>query len=927
MTFKKFSQLLITPFVGCAFFPTTSVAALTTWDFDVETTHGWTAVQGEAFLAGNGVTAAQLSGEGGREGEPNWRGGVNGGASRNSHDGAHSTMIFRSPVLNFGAASATGSVLEIDWFGGEGKGGNVTLDPTSPADIVAGQTSGFEDGVKGMGLLNLTTGNYDAYSYKAANGGGIEVQAFSLAQLEGAGVSLTDDYQLDFFESDDGGWGWTRLEAVRIDEAAVTGVAPPRDPNIVVSNGTFLSSAIQGSQAGTLGMISGTAGDSYTYSLVAGEGSTDNAKFQIDGGELQIGPYDFSTTANNTRFSVRVRATGTPSGEQIEKAVLVTALAEPPPPQPGETVVWDFDVDVSHGWSAVQGEAFLAGNGVTAAQLSGEGGREGEPNWRGGANLGASRNSHDGAHSTMIFRSPVLNFANASATGSVLEIDWFGGEGKGGNVNLDPTSPADIVAGQTSGLEDGVKGMGLLNLTTGNYDAYSYKGANGGGIEVQAFTLAQLEGAGVSLTDDYQLDFFENDDGGWGWTRLEAVRIDGSAITGVAPPRDPNIVVSNGTFLSSAIQGSQVGTLGMISGTAGDSYTYTLVAGEGSTDNAKFQIDGGELQIGPYDFSTTVNNTRFSVRVRATGTPSGEQIEKAVLVTALAVSPPLPPGETVVWNFDADNEHGWTTVSGQAFLAGNGVTAGQANGEGGRLGEPGWRGGVNEGGTRNSHDGAHTNFIYRSPVINFGSASATGNVLEIDWFGGEGRGGNVTMDPTSPADIIGKTTGGNEDGVKGLGLLNLTTGNYDAFSYKDGNGGGTQTKTFTLDQLTEAGVSLTDSYQLDFFENDDGGWGWTRMEEVRIDPLAIGENSSSTFVITDIDYSPSDQQVTLTWNSRVGQIYAVTYSEDMIDWPGDLDDSIDADAGDQTTRTYNLRDAGFNGRVFFRVERQSRRAN
>ena len=99
------------------------------------------------------------------------------------------------------------------------------------------------------------------------------------------------------------------------------------------------------------------------------------------------------------------------------------------------------------------------------------------------------------------------------------------------------------------------------------------------------------------------------------------------------------------------------------------------------------------------------------------------------------------------------------------------------------------------------------------------------------------------------------------------------------------------------------------------------------MEEVRIDPLAIGENSSSTFVITDIDYSPSDQQVTLTWNSRVGQIYAVTYSEDMIDWPGDLDDSIDADAGDQTTRTYNLRDAGFNGRVFFRVERQSRRAN
>ena len=137
----------------------------------------------------------------------------------------------------------------------------------------------------------------------------------------------------------------------------------------------------------------------------------------------------------------------------------------------------------------------------------------------------------------MIFRSPVINFANASATGSVLEIDWFGGEGKGGNVTLDPTSPADIAAGQTSGAEDGVKGMGLLNLTTGNYDAVTYKGGNGGGTEIQTFTLAELEGSGVSLTDDYQLDFFENDDGGWGWTRLEGVRIDEAAVaTGVPEP-------------------------------------------------------------------------------------------------------------------------------------------------------------------------------------------------------------------------------------------------------------------------------------------------------------------------------------------------------------------------------------------------------
>ena len=225
---------LVASIAGMVFATTSANAALTTWDF-VSSSDGWTSVQGEAFLADNGVTAGQLNGEGGRDGDVGWRGGVNTGATRNSHDGAHSTLIFRSPNINFANASATGTVLEINWFGGAGKqdGANPAadpssiLDPTNPGDIIAGQTSGLEDGMKGMALLNLSTGNYDAYSYKQGNGGGTEVVAFTLAQLQGAGVSMTDDYALDFFENDDGGWGWTRLEAVSVDEAAITGVPEP----------------------------------------------------------------------------------------------------------------------------------------------------------------------------------------------------------------------------------------------------------------------------------------------------------------------------------------------------------------------------------------------------------------------------------------------------------------------------------------------------------------------------------------------------------------------------------------------------------------------------------------------------------------------------------------------------------------------------
>ena len=141
------------------------------------------------------------------------------------------------------------------------------------------------------------------------------------------------------------------------------------------------------------------------------------------------------------------------------------------------------------------------------------------------------------------------------------------------------------------------------------------------------------------------------------------------------------------------------------------------------------------------------------------------------------------------------------------------------------------------------------NFLYRSPTINFGSVDPTDTVLEMDWFGGQGN-QSANPDPANPAAIIGGNS--TDTGSKGLALLNLTTGNYDAVYYDSQNGGPTESINLTLANLTTDGVSTTDDYQLDFFETDDGGWGWTRLSEVRLDANAIGpqavpEPSSSMF--------------------------------------------------------------------------------
>lgn len=651
------------------------------------------------------------------------------------------------------------------------------------------------------------------------------------------------------------------------------------------------------------------------------------------------------------------------------------------------SVIWDFSPGNEHGWTTVNGVSWLDANGVTAGQANGGG----VADYFGGVNnTGNTRYAHDGAHTNFIFRSPVINFGGVDAAGPVLEMDWFGGQGNQSGID-DPIDPGEVTgAGITTAL--GQKGLALLNLATGSYDAVYYDSQNGGGLESLSLTQADLVGDGVNLTDNYQLDFFDTDDGSWGWTRLEEVRVDEAALidaptynvswdfndglggdrtwkvenglagfaadgvhaaveggsfaedsphpvfifrspivrlddsdpdqevikvnfiggqgnqSGAPEPADPNAVVSyNG---GNSDSNGQKG-LAFLNLTTGQ-YDHVIYDSEDAGDNPEsIELTLAELVAAGVDAGTDYRLDFFDYDDGFSGWTRLESVN----LNGMVIPDPPPPSETdTIWNFSPGNEHGWTTINGVSWLDPNGVEAGQADGVGGN----------DTGNTRRAHDGAHTNFIYRSPILNFGRVDDTGSVIEFDFEGGGGNQDNAP-NPLTPEQVITSGTGiTSAVGQKGLGFLNLSTGNYDAVYYDSGNGGGIETIALTKADLTAAGVSLDDDYQLDFFENDDGSWGWTRLNEVRLDSVALGEGGAQSFAITNIDYSPGDQRLTLTWNSREGQTYAVRYSEDMIDWSSDLDDAVDADAGDQTTRIFDLSAAEFTElkRVFFRVERQ-----
>ena len=73
-------------------------------------------------------------------------------------------------------------------------------------------------------------------------------------------------------------------------------------------------------------------------------------------------------------------------------------------------------------------------------------------------------------------------------------------------------------------------------------------------------------------------------------------------------------------FTSGDPQGTLVGTLAALFGTVPEDSTFALVAGEGDTDNDKFQISGAMLELGAYDFkgANSVNGQQFTVRIQGT---------------------------------------------------------------------------------------------------------------------------------------------------------------------------------------------------------------------------------------------------------------------------------------------------------------------
>jgi hypothetical protein len=91
-----------------------------------------------------------------------------------------------------------------------------------------------------------------------------------------------------------------------------------------------------------------------------------------------------------------------------------------------------------------------------------------------------------------------------------------------------------------------------------------------------------------------------------------------------------DLTLSASSIAENLPSGTAVGTLSTTDPDAGDTFTYTLVSGDGDTDNASFILDGATLKTtASFDFET---KTSYSIRVRTTDY-GGESLEKEFTIT------------------------------------------------------------------------------------------------------------------------------------------------------------------------------------------------------------------------------------------------------------------------------------------------------
>ncbi|MDQ3930672.1 MAG: cadherin repeat domain-containing protein, partial [Chloroflexota bacterium] len=358
--------------------------------------------------------------------------------------------------------------------------------------------------------------------------------------------------------------------------------------DIALSNSSVAENQAAGTSVGSFSSTDPDAGDTHSYSLVAGTGDADNGSFQVVGGALQTAAsFDYETKSS---YSIRVRSTDA-GGLSTEKqfTITVTNVNEAPTDISLSSQSVDEDQPAGTTVGTLSTDDPDAGDTHTYALVAGAGDADNGSFTISGSTLKTNAVFHWATKSSYSIR---VRSTDAGGLNTEKQFTI--------TVNHLNHTPTNISLSNGSVAENQAAGATVGTLTTSDpsdpSDTHTYSLVSGAGSDDNSSFSITGDQLKTAASFDYETKSsysirVRTDDGNGGTFEKQFT----ISVTNVnEAPTD--IALSNNSVDENQASGTTVGTLSTTDPDAGDTHTYTLVSGAGSDDNSSFSITGDQLK-------------------------------------------------------------------------------------------------------------------------------------------------------------------------------------------------------------------------------------------------------------------------------------------------------------------------------------------
>ena len=342
-----------------------------------------------------------------------------------------------------------------------------------------------------------------------------------------------------------------------------------------------------------------------------------------------------------------------------------------------------------------------------------------------------------------------------------------------------------------------------------------------------------------------------------------------------------DVALSNSSVSTTGGTNAVVGNLSSTDATTGETFTYTLVAGAGSTDNASFNISSGNLRAND---PNALGAGTYSVRVRSTDA-AGNTFEKIFSVTAVAGASVASPtvnedtdsGAIAITKGNAETYYKITGITGGTLYSDAAYTQAINNGDFIAQGGGGGNGTTTNvyfrpTANRNSANGGNGSFVLQASGSN-ADAGLTGPQVT----------GTVTLTPVADTPSVSSPTIAEDATSQAITITRSANDGAETTHYKiTGITGGTlysdaglTTQINSNDFVASGGATTTVYFKptANWNSTKDGNASFAvQASSSNANGGLGGSTATSTIIVTPVADTPSVASPTVNEDTDTGAI-------------------------------------------------------